>query len=131
MISLSNQAIILVYYFIFRTVAKEDLESRVRHSNFYRLVTAYREHAHKSANLDPIAINKPSLQVELEPNNYGLSPKDVVSYRGILNVDKPQGTVQEAIGYLNDIYCGSLGVEFSYLEVKYNNKSFLNGKIIN
>jgi 2-oxoglutarate dehydrogenase complex dehydrogenase (E1) component-like enzyme len=40
----------------FFTVSSEALESRIKQSNFYRFVTAYRQHGHKKANINPIAI---------------------------------------------------------------------------
>jgi probable 2-oxoglutarate dehydrogenase E1 component DHKTD1 len=38
------------------TVSSEVLESRIKQSNFYRFVTAYRQHGHKKAKINPIAI---------------------------------------------------------------------------
>lgn len=40
----------------FFTVSSDTLESRIKQSNFYRFVTAYRQHGHKKANINPIAI---------------------------------------------------------------------------
>jgi probable 2-oxoglutarate dehydrogenase E1 component DHKTD1 len=42
----------------FFTVSSEVLESRIKQSNFYRFVTAYRQHGHKKAKINPIAITK-------------------------------------------------------------------------
>jgi 2-oxoglutarate dehydrogenase complex dehydrogenase (E1) component-like enzyme len=40
------------------TVSPEALESRIKQSNFYQFVTAYRQHGHKKANVNPIAITE-------------------------------------------------------------------------
>jgi 2-oxoglutarate dehydrogenase complex dehydrogenase (E1) component-like enzyme len=40
------------------TVPPEALESRIKQSNFYRFVTAYRQHGHRKANINPIAITE-------------------------------------------------------------------------
>lgn len=40
------------------TVSSEALESRIKQSNLYRFVTAYRQHGHKKANINPIAITE-------------------------------------------------------------------------
>jgi 2-oxoglutarate dehydrogenase complex dehydrogenase (E1) component-like enzyme len=40
------------------TVSSEALESRIKQSNFYQFVTAYRQHGHKKANINPIAITQ-------------------------------------------------------------------------
>lgn len=39
-------------------ISKRDLDNRTSQSNFYRLVTAYREHAHKVADVDPVNFSK-------------------------------------------------------------------------
>lgn len=100
------------------SVPREHLDSRAKHSNFYRLVTAYREHAHKQANIDPVASARPSPLKELDPTRYGLERNDVVAFEGIISSDKREGTVEEAINILNDIYSDNMGAEFTYLEVR-------------
>lgn len=96
---------------------KEYLDERARQSNFYRLVNAYRTHGHKQADIDPISICKPSLLRELQPNNFGLNLKDKVCFRGILFTQQDEGTIEEAIQFLNDTYSGTIGTEFNHLEV--------------
>ncbi|XP_012280360.1 probable 2-oxoglutarate dehydrogenase E1 component DHKTD1 homolog, mitochondrial [Orussus abietinus] len=97
-------------------VAKENLEARAKHSNFYRLVTAYREHAHKRATVNPVSTDKPDFLTELLPEKFGLDPSDNVSFKGILLADKESGSVKEAVEMLNKIYASRIGTEFSYLE---------------
>ncbi|KAG7199330.1 hypothetical protein KM043_018178 [Ampulex compressa] len=97
-------------------VPKEYLETRSKYSNFYRFVTAYREHAHKQADIDPISPNRQTPLSELRLENFGLRPTDRVSYRGILNGMQDNGTVQEAREFLDAVYSGKMGLEFVYLE---------------
>lgn len=44
--------------FWFFVVADEVLANRNNESNFYRLVTAFRQYAHINADINPIALNK-------------------------------------------------------------------------
>ena len=93
------------------------MDLRAKYSNFYRLVTAYRDHAHKQANTNPVATRKPYAVPELDPKRFGLALSDVVSFDGILSTGKSEGTVREAVDILNEIYSDNMGAEFSYLEV--------------
>lgn len=96
---------------------KEYLETRSKNSNFYRLVTAYREFGHKQADINPISQKKPMPLAELCLDSFGLHLKDKVSFRGILTTKREEGTVEEALRFLNSTYSSTIGLEFSYLEV--------------
>lgn len=98
-------------------VPREQLEERAKQSNFYRLVSAYRNHGHKQANVDPISLNKPSSLPELQPKNFGLNLTDKVQFRRILFAQENEGTVEEAIRFLDTIYSDAVATEFTYLEV--------------
>nr|XP_003706992.1 PREDICTED: probable 2-oxoglutarate dehydrogenase E1 component DHKTD1 homolog, mitochondrial isoform X1 [Megachile rotundata] len=105
-------------------VPKECLETRSKNSNFYRLVTAYREHGHKQADINPVAIKKPTFLTELKPERFGLNLTDKVTFKGILEMGKDEGTVQEALQFLNKTYSSSVGLEFSYLETEEEREWF-------
>ncbi|XP_072745659.1 probable 2-oxoadipate dehydrogenase complex component E1 homolog isoform X2 [Anoplolepis gracilipes] len=105
-------------------VSKEYLDNRAKHSNFYRLVNAYRIHGHKQANINPISISKPLLLPELQPKNFGLNLMDKVCFRGILFTQQNEGTIEEAIQFLNATYCDTVGTEFSYLETEEEREWF-------
>ena len=98
-------------------VLKDYLDIRSKNSNFYRLVSAYREYGHKQADINPVSTKKPKPLVELEPERFGLNLSDKVSFRGILSLGKDEGTVEEALKFLNETYTGSIAAEFNYLEV--------------
>ncbi|XP_015608357.1 probable 2-oxoglutarate dehydrogenase E1 component DHKTD1 homolog, mitochondrial [Cephus cinctus] len=105
-------------------VGAECLANRAKYSNFYRLVTAYREHAHKQANINPISLKKPAMLPELLPKKFGLNLSDKVSFRNILTTNKSEGTVKDALDILNKVYSSTMGAEFSYLDTEEEREWF-------
>ncbi|XP_076662431.1 putative 2-oxoadipate dehydrogenase complex component E1 homolog [Halictus rubicundus] len=105
-------------------VPKEYLETRSKNSNFYRLVTAYREFGHKQANVDPVSAKKPTPLAELNPERFGLRLTDKVCFEGILTANKKEGTVEEALEFLDKTYSGTVGLEFSHLETEEEREWF-------
>ncbi|XP_012538117.1 probable 2-oxoglutarate dehydrogenase E1 component DHKTD1 homolog, mitochondrial isoform X3 [Monomorium pharaonis] len=105
-------------------VPKQYLDERSRQSNFYRLVSAYRAHGHKQAKLNPVSTSKLELLSELQPKNFGLNLMDKVCFRGILFTQQYEGTIEEAIRFLQATYCGTIGTEFGYLETEEEREWF-------
>ncbi|XP_077274295.1 putative 2-oxoadipate dehydrogenase complex component E1 homolog isoform X1 [Temnothorax americanus] len=103
---------------------KKYLDERAKQSNFYRLVSAYRTHGHKQADINPISTGKPQLLSELQPKNFGLNLLDKVRFRGILFTQQDEGTVEEAIRFLHATYSGTVGIEFSHLETEEEREWF-------
>ncbi|XP_014218375.1 probable 2-oxoglutarate dehydrogenase E1 component DHKTD1 homolog, mitochondrial [Copidosoma floridanum] len=99
-------------------VPRSEVEARSRYSNFYRLVGAYREHGHKQASVDPIALSQPRRPLsELRPERYGLDLDERVSGLDLLvRAGRDEASVAEARDLLDQVYSGSLSAEFSYLE---------------
>ncbi|XP_046401730.1 probable 2-oxoglutarate dehydrogenase E1 component DHKTD1, mitochondrial [Ischnura elegans] len=97
-------------------VPKDALEARIAQSNFYRLVTAYRDHAHRKANINPISIRKPRQVPELDVTRYGLRENELCNFSGILYGFKQEGTVGEAVEFLEKVYAGNISSEFNYLQ---------------
>ncbi|KAJ8925254.1 hypothetical protein NQ315_009082 [Exocentrus adspersus] len=98
-------------------VPEDVLEYQCRDSNFYRLVTAYKQHAHKCSDINPVSFTKTSSVVpELDIQRYGFSENDKVRFKGIINSDKEEGTIGEAIDFLSKAYCKTVAAEFLYLE---------------
>jgi probable 2-oxoglutarate dehydrogenase E1 component DHKTD1 len=98
-------------------VPEEVLKSRCNESNFYRLVTAYRQHAHKNADVNPVVLTREiSILPELDPKRYGLNENDKVNFSGIINTQKEEGTVAEALEFLHKVYSKAIAVEFTHLE---------------
>ncbi|XP_059479567.1 probable 2-oxoglutarate dehydrogenase E1 component DHKTD1 homolog, mitochondrial [Neocloeon triangulifer] len=97
-------------------IAHEVLAARNSQPNFFRLVSAFREHAHKQASINPISLSPIRPLKELELERFGLFNNDVVKTPGILHGPANECTVAEAIHFLEHVYCNSISAEFSYLE---------------
>ena len=77
----------------------------------YHLITAYRNHGHFEADLDPLT-NTPAPSDQLRLSNYNLSDKDLDKKFQIGSiVGKPQATLREIIQHLRSVYCGKLTVQ--------------------
>ncbi|XP_058809659.1 probable 2-oxoglutarate dehydrogenase E1 component DHKTD1 homolog, mitochondrial [Phymastichus coffea] len=97
-------------------VPPEELRARAENSNFYRLLAAYREHGHKQADVNPIALRRPRALAELRPERFGLRLSDGVRLRGLLHCRERDATVAEALDLLDRMYSGAMSAEFAYLE---------------
>ncbi|XP_026279929.2 2-oxoadipate dehydrogenase complex component E1 isoform X1 [Frankliniella occidentalis] len=93
---------------------RKNTEARVKQSNFYRLVEAFRTHGHKVAGTNPYRLSEPAAVPELDVSRYGLRPEDAVSPGGIL--EGSCRTVAEAVESLRAAYCGPISTDLSYLE---------------
>ncbi|KAK9892284.1 hypothetical protein WA026_019091 [Henosepilachna vigintioctopunctata] len=100
------------------SVPEQALQYRSKQSNFFRLVTAYREHGHKKASIDPISLSKHMSQIpELEVKRYGLNETDFVDTQHILECSgNRKMALKEAVELLEDIYCTNISAEFTFLE---------------
>lgn len=96
------------------SLAREKVEARIKQSNFYRLVDAFRSHGHKVAATNPYRLSTVPAVPELELERYGLRPEQAVSPEGILA--GPCSTVQQAVDLLRAVYCGPISTDLSYLE---------------
>ncbi|CAG9135979.1 unnamed protein product [Plutella xylostella] len=103
---------------------KEVLSLRNEHSRAQRLVEAYRTHGHKRATIDNVDYRQGSREVkELETSRYGLSPQDEVDL-GLLYGRSGKEPVQNLVQELEDIYCGPISYEYSYLETEAEREWF-------
>ncbi|XP_064622382.1 2-oxoadipate dehydrogenase complex component E1-like [Lineus longissimus] len=96
----------------------EAIENRISSGNLFRLVTAYREHGHKEATLDPLKLAKRVSAPELELSHYGLAHEQATLHdlHGILNTGVTTATTSDVIQKLREIYCGTVAVEFQQLQ---------------
>ena len=92
---------------------------------FSQILWAYRSFGHCKANLDPLGLMKPELSENLILENYGIQEKDlqeVVSDSSFLN--GRELSFKDALTFLDGIYSGSMGFEFSHIEER-NNRMWL------
>src|SRR5499425_2918081 len=80
------------------------------------LIRAYRARGHFHANLDPLGLEPPQNEEELDPRSYGFSETD---YDRKIFLDRVLGlefgTLREILAILRRTYCQTLGVEFMHI----------------
>ncbi len=77
------------------------------------LIEAYRRFGHLNAKLDPLG-SVPEPDPRLQIGHYGLTDADLAktfTTKGVLS--SPTATLQQILTALRDIYCGSVGVQYS------------------
>jgi 2-oxoglutarate dehydrogenase E1 component len=80
------------------------------------LIRAYRARGHFHANLDPLGLEPPKDEEELDPRSYGFGAGDLdrpIFLDYVLGLEF--GTVREIVGILRRTYCQTLGVEFLHI----------------
>jgi 2-oxoglutarate dehydrogenase E1 component len=80
------------------------------------LIRAYRIRGHYYANLDPLRLEPPKDQAELDPRSYGFSEADLdrkIFLDRVLGLEF--GSLREIIAILQRTYCQTLGVEFMHI----------------
>ena len=94
-----------------------DVERATRDSiRALMLIRAYRARGHFHANLDPLGLEAPKNEEELDPRTYGFSDADLdrpIFLDKVLGVEF--GTVRQIVGILRRTYCQTLGVEFLHI----------------
>ena len=80
------------------------------------LIRAYRARGHFHANLDPLGLEPPKDEEELDPRSYGFTEADMDR---TIFLDKVLGlefaTLREIVAILRRTYCQTLGVEFMHI----------------
>ena len=77
------------------------------------LIEAHRRFGHLNAKTDPLGVEVPA-DPRLAMSHYDLTDADLGEHfttKGLL--DKPQATLKEIYSTLREIYCGSIGVQYS------------------
>src|SRR6201981_2024488 len=80
------------------------------------LIRAYRARGHFHANLDPLGLEPPKNEEELDPGSYGFREVDLdrrIFLDHVLGLEF--GTVREIVAILRRTYCQTLGVEFLHI----------------
>jgi 2-oxoglutarate dehydrogenase E1 component len=94
-----------------------DVERATRDSiRALMLIRAYRARGHFHANLDPLGLQPPGKEEELEPSTYGFREADFdrpIFLDKVLGLEF--GTARQIIAILRRTYCQTLGVEFLHI----------------
>ncbi len=80
------------------------------------LIRAYRARGHLIADLDPLELKEKEYHPELDPSHYGFEPSDYsrrIFLNGVLGME--YATLDNVLSALKQIYCQTIGVEFSHL----------------
>jgi 2-oxoglutarate dehydrogenase E1 component len=80
------------------------------------LIRAYRARGHLIADLDPLQLKEKEYHPELDPSHYGFTASDYsrrIFLNGVLGME--YATLDEVLSALKQIYCQTIGVEFSHL----------------
>jgi 2-oxoglutarate dehydrogenase E1 component len=80
------------------------------------LIRAYRARGHFHAKLDPLGLQPPNNEVELDPSTYGFGAADLdrpIFLDNVLGLEF--GTIRQIVGILRRTYCQTLGVEFLHI----------------
>jgi 2-oxoglutarate dehydrogenase E1 component len=80
------------------------------------LIRAYRARGHFHADLDPLGLEPPKDEADLDPRSYGFSDADMdrkIFLDRVLGLEF--GTLHEILAILRRTYCQTLGVEFMHI----------------
>jgi 2-oxoglutarate dehydrogenase E1 component len=81
------------------------------------LIRAYRTRGHLAANLDPLGLEPPKEQPELQPEYYGFTEADLDRPIFLANrLGREVASLREIIAQLRETYCGSVGIEFMHIQ---------------
>jgi 2-oxoglutarate dehydrogenase E1 component len=94
-----------------------DVERATRDSiRALMLIRAYRARGHFHAKLDPLGLQPPNDEEELNPGTYGFGEGDLdrpIFIDKVLGLEF--GTIRQIVGILQRTYCQTLGVEFLHI----------------
>ena len=80
------------------------------------LIDAYRLHGHRAANLDPLGGTPPGHPM-LEPEFHAITREELYTVpASILDIEQPGETVGGVFEWLCEVYTGTIGYEYEYLE---------------
>src|SRR5436309_11783603 len=80
------------------------------------LIRAYRARGHFHANLDPLGLEPPKDEQDLDPRSYGFTDADMdrrIFLDRVLGLEF--GTLREILAIVRRTYCQTLGVEFMHI----------------
>jgi 2-oxoglutarate dehydrogenase E1 component len=94
-----------------------DVERAVKDSvKALMMIRAFRMRGHLQAQLDPLGLENPDYQPELDPKNYGFEEADLdreIFIDGVLGLE--HATVRQILDIVRRTYCDTLGIEFQHI----------------
>lgn len=89
------------------------------------MIRAYRARGHFHADLDPLKIDPPQPEPELDPSSYGFGPADLdrpIFIDNVLGLEF--ASIRQMVEILRRTYCSTLGIEFLHIS-EQDQKSWL------
>ncbi|XP_056429296.1 2-oxoadipate dehydrogenase complex component E1 [Hyla sarda] len=81
-----------------------------------RLLTAYREHGHKAAKINPLFAGQAVMDMVPEIQVISEILHGPFRTAGLLNIGKEEATLEDVLAYLDHTYCGQISIETSQLQ---------------
>lgn len=98
--------------------SEEAVQNRIKNADVLRLVTAYREHGHKIADVDPLNTFKRCTE-ELSLDRFGFGSIDLnksFNLPGLLHCNgQKEASLTEILQHLEKAYCGHLSAEIHHI----------------
>ncbi|MDB5392847.1 MAG: sucA [Rhodospirillales bacterium] len=114
------------------TLGLDQLKVAVRDSiRALMLIRAYRVRGHLLATLDPLGLERPRMNPELDPSTYGFNESDwdrPIFIDQVLGLTNP--TLRQIMERLTATYCGHVGVEFMHIQAP-DQKAWIQERIEN
>nr|XP_021386731.2 probable 2-oxoglutarate dehydrogenase E1 component DHKTD1, mitochondrial [Lonchura striata domestica] len=80
-----------------------------------RLITAYAEHGHKAAKINPLFAGQAVMNMVPEIQELAEVLQGPLVTTGLINMGKKEASVKDVMAYLDHIYCGHISIETSQL----------------
>ncbi|NWQ80546.1 DHTK1 dehydrogenase, partial [Columbina picui] len=80
-----------------------------------RLITAYAEHGHKAAKINPLFAGQSVMNMVPEIQELSEVLQGPLITTGLLNMGKEEASLEDVLAYLDHIYCGHISIETSQL----------------
>ncbi|XP_012870221.1 PREDICTED: probable 2-oxoglutarate dehydrogenase E1 component DHKTD1, mitochondrial [Dipodomys ordii] len=90
-----------------------------------RLVTAYCEHGHKAAQINPLITGQDLLDKVPEIQALVETLQGPLTTTGLLNMGKEEASLEEVLAYLNQIFCGPISIETAQLQTQEEKDWFM------
>ncbi|XP_060114514.1 2-oxoadipate dehydrogenase complex component E1 [Heteronotia binoei] len=79
------------------------------------LLSAYRQHGHKAAKINPLCAGRAVLDVVPEIQALTEALPGPFDTTGLLDIGKEEASLEDVLSFLDDIYCGHISIETSQL----------------